>query len=119
MTCRADENITISTQKPTSIVLRSPTEQPSFTCIASAPNVTWTYTNSEGEEKKLTADGSGYQIVSTISQTKDGKSTTNSTITFFELNLHPNASPIVSCKVIDSFRMATVEPDGFFVISKS
>lgn len=114
----ADEVITISTQKPTSIVVRSPTEQPSFTCIANTSNIAWTYTNSEGEEMNLTTDGDEYQIVSNVSQ-QEGSVTTNSTITFLELNLPPDDSAVVRCKVVDSSGMTIAKPDGFFVISKS
>ena len=116
-----DEEITISTLKPTSIVVRSPTEQPSFSCMANTPNITWTYTNSGGEETKLnlTADESIYQIVSSVSQTTDGNSTIKSTITFLELNLTSNDSALVRCKVSNSLGITIAEPDGFFIISKS
>lgn len=117
----ADDEITISTVKPTSIIVRSPTEQPSFTCIANTPNITWTYTNSGEEEINLTTDESTYQIVSSVLQTKDENPTTKSTITFLELSLPPNDSALVRCKVskVTSLGITTAEPDGFFIISKS
>ena len=117
----ADEEITISTLKPTSIVVRSPTEQPSFTCIANTPNIMWTYTNTGGEETNLTAAGSTYQnsIVSSVPQITDGNSTIKSTITFLELSLTSNDSALVRCKVSNSLGITTAEPDGFFIISKS
>lgn len=96
--------------------MRSPTEQPSFTCIANAPNITWTYINSGGEETNLIEDGAEYQIVSNVS---DGNSTTKSTITFLELNLATDDSAIVRCKVCNSLGIVAAEPNGFFVISKS
>lgn len=120
----ADETeTTISMLKPKSRIVRSPTEQPSFTCIASAPNITWTYANSRGEEMKLTTDGGertgGYRIESTVSQTKDRKFTTRSTITFLELSLAKDEGAIVRCRVSNSIGITTAKPDGFFVICKS
>ena len=64
----------------------------------------------------LSADGLDYQIVN-VSQTKAGKSSTKSTITFLELNLAPNDSAIVRCKV-DSFSLGTATADEAFIISK-
>ena len=65
----------------------------------------------------LSADGLDYQIVN-VSQTKDGtESTTESTITFLKLNLAPNDSAIVRCKV-DSLSLGTATADKVFIISK-
>ena len=113
-----DDEITVSTLKPTSRVVKSPTEQPSFTCIANAPNITWTYINSGGEETNLIEAGVEHRIVSNVS---DGNSTTQSTITFLELNLATGDSAIVRCKVCNSLGITAAELNayGFFIISKS
>ncbi len=100
--------------------MNSPTEQPSFTCVANVPNITWTFVNSSGEETSLIDydDGTKYQIISM----RDGNSTTKSTITFFDLDLTPDDSAIVRCKVsTTSFEITAVSSklDGFFIISKS
>ena len=84
---------------PSNIIECSPTEQPSFTCVATGPNatnITWTYISSGGEEMNLT-DGDEYQIVTNISKVEDGLYTTNSTVTF--LNMAANESAIVRCKI--------------------
>ena len=72
---------------------------------------------------KLTTDGGertgGYRIESTVSQTKDRKFTTRSTITFLELSLAKDEGAIVRCRVSNSIGITTAKPDGFFVICKS
>jgi hypothetical protein len=101
--------------------VKSPAEQPSFTCVANAPNITWTFVNSSGVETSLIdyEDGTKYQIIST----SDGNSTTESTITFFNLDLAPDDSAIVRCKVSTTSLEITaaaskLQLDGFFIISK-
>ncbi|MCG8624021.1 MAG: hypothetical protein MJE68_18775 [Proteobacteria bacterium] len=115
----SDEEITISTLKPTSIVVNSPAEQPSFTCIANAPNITmsWTFINSEGEETSLIdhEDGAKYRII--MNDGPNGNSTTKSTLTLLELPT--NSSAIVRCKISSSFGIIATKLDGFFIISKS
>ena len=100
--------------------MKSPAEQPSFTCLANAPNITWTVINSQGEETSLKdhEDRAKYRIIIT-SDGPNGNSTTKSTLTLLELNLPTNDSAIVRCKISSSLGITAAKLDGFFIISKS
>lgn len=77
-----------------------------------APNVIWTYRpnlNNRGNELSLT-DGENYQVVGNVSETRDGRLATTSTVTF--LNVVITDGGLVRCRTGSSESVA----DALFTV---